>query len=180
MLLDRLSHGAGRVVPWLTLVMVLVGAYNTVVRYLDPYFDSHLSSNAYLELQWYLFSLLFLLGGAWTLQRDRHVRVDVLYTQWSQRTRTWIDLAGTVLFLIPFTLVGIYVCWRPVLASWAVREGSPDPGGLPRYPIKTVILVGFALLLLQAVANLLHQVAILRGREHAPEPVSHGTAEEGL
>ena len=178
--LDRVSDRIGQVVPWLALLMVLVGAFNTVVRYLDPRLGTQLSSNAYLELQWYLFSLLFLLGGAWTLKQDRHVRVDVLYTRWSARTRTWIDLAGTLLFLIPFTVVGIRVCWPPVRASWAIREGSPDPDGLARYPIKTVILIGFALLLVQAIANLLHQIAILRGREAAHQPTPHGPAEGGL
>ena len=150
--------------------MVLVGAVNTLLRYLGPRLGTQLSSNAYLELQWYLFSVLFLLTGAWALQRDRHVRVDVLYSRWSARTRAWVDLVGIVAFLIPFALVGLWVCWPAVRASWSVMEVSPDPGGLPRYPIKTVILVGFLLLLLQAVADLIHRITFLRGAS-AAEPV---------
>ena len=159
--------------------MVLVGAFNTLARYLGPRFGLQLSSNAYLELQWYLFSLLFLLGGAWASQRDRHVRVDVLYSRWSGRTRAWIDILGTAFLLIPFALAGLWLSWSPIRASWAVREGSPDPGGLPRYPIKAVILVAFALLLVQAVANLIHHIAALRGREEPPPPGNHGAAGEG-
>lgn len=165
--------------PWLALVMVLVAAFNTLARYLGPRIGIQVSSNAYLELQWYLFSLLFLLGGAWTLQRDRHVRVDVLYSRWSGRARAWVDALGTALLLIPFTLAGLWVTWQPIRASWAIREGSPDPGGLPRYPIKTVILIGFGLLLIQAVANLLHHIAMLRGRETPPPPPPPGAAGEG-
>ncbi|MGQ0704245.1 MAG: TRAP transporter small permease subunit [Gemmatimonadales bacterium] len=177
--LDRINAAVGRAVPWLALLMVLVGAFNTIVRYLGPRIGIQLSSNAYLELQWYLFSLLFLLGGAWTLQRDRHVRVDVLYSHRSDRARAWIDAIGTALLLIPFTLAGLWVAWGPIKASWAIREGSPDPGGLPRYPIKTVIVLGFALLLIQAVANLIHHIRVLRGREESPPPPSHGAAVEG-
>ena len=113
-----------------------------------------LSSNAYLELQWYLFSLIFLMGAAYGLNHDYHVRVDVLYERLGRRARAWIDLIGTVLFLVPFAVMMLWVSWGPVVRSWGILETSPDPGGLPRYPIKTVILVSFFLLLLQAISQI--------------------------
>jgi TRAP-type mannitol/chloroaromatic compound transport system permease small subunit len=99
---DRLNERVGGAVAWLTLAMILIGAYNAVVRYLGRYIGRDLSSNTYVELQWYLFSLVFLLGGAWTLKHGGHVRVDVVYGRLSARARAWIDVAGTVLFLLPF------------------------------------------------------------------------------
>ena len=146
----------------MTLFMVLLGAFNAVARYLGKWVGVHLSSNAYIEAQWYLFSLVFLLGAAHTLQRDEHVRVDVLYGRMSVRSRAWLDLAGTIVFLIPFSIFGLFICWPSVRNSWAVFEVSPDPGGLARYPIKTMMLVCFLLLLLQAVSELLKRVQILR------------------
>ena len=115
----------------------------------------------YLDLQWYLFSLIFLMGSAYGLNHDYHVRVDVMYARLGRRTRAWIDLIGSVLFLVPFTGVMLWVSWGPVVRSWAILETSPDPGGLPRYPIKTVILVSFFLLFLQAISQIVKNVAIL-------------------
>lgn len=159
--IDRLNGGVGRVARWLTLAMVLVGAFNAVARYTDPLTGWGLSSNAYIEGQWYLFSLVFLLGAAYTLREDEHVRVDVLYERLSPRGRAWINLAGTVLFLMPFCVVMLWVTWPAVQTSWQLLEQSPDPGGLPRYPIKAVVLVAFVLLLLQGVAMAIKQVAVL-------------------
>ena len=143
--------------------MVLVGSFNAIARYLGPRVGLHVSSNAYIELQWYLFSLVFLLAGAYTLKHDRHVRVDVFYARLSARGQAWIDLAGFLAFLIPFSIVGLWVSWPAVRASWAILEGSPDPGGLPRYPIKSVILVAFVLLIAQGAAELIRRIAFLRG-----------------
>jgi TRAP-type mannitol/chloroaromatic compound transport system permease small subunit len=165
--IDRLNGWVGRVARWLTLAMVLVGAFNAVARYTDPLTGWGLSSNAYIEGQWYLFSLVFLLGAAYTLREDEHVRVDVLYERLSPRGRAWINLAGTVLFLIPFCVVMLWVTWPAVQTSWQLLEQSPDPGGLPRYPIKAVVLVAFALLLLQGVAMAIKQVAVLVNGELA-------------
>ena len=163
----------GRVVSYLTLAMVLVGAYNAIVRYLGRYIGLNLSSNAYIELQWYMFSLIFLLGAAYTLRRDGHVRVDVLYSRASPRTRAIVDIVGMVLFLIPFSLFVLWSSWPSVRNSWKVLEGSPDPGGLPRYPIKTVILVAFGLLLLQAIAEIVRRIWQLRtGALEGAEPGS--------
>lgn len=166
---DRLNDRIGRVVGWLTLAMVLIGSYNTVVRYAGRYLGGNLSSNAYLEMQWYLFSLVFLLGGAYTFRRNAHVRVDLVYGRLSDRGRAWIDLVGTLTLLLPFTVFALWVSWPSVRNSWAVREVSSDPGGLARYPIKTVILVAFVLLILQGVSQVVRQVAILRGVEVLPE-----------
>ena len=161
--IDRCTGGLGRLTGWVTLAMVLVGSYNSIVRYLGRYIGWQLSSNAYLELQWYLFSLVFLLGASYTLQQNRHVRVDVLYGRVAPRTRAWIDLIGTLVLLLPFSVFALYVSWPSVRNSWQVREISPDPGGLLRYPIKSAILVGFALLILQGLSIAIRQVAFLRG-----------------
>lgn len=158
-----MNERLGRAVVWLSLAMVLVGSFNAIARYVGPRLGLHVSSNAYLELQWYLFSLVFLLAGAYTLKHDRHVRVDVFYTRVSARAQAWIDLVGTIVFFLPFCAVGLWVSWPAVRASWAVLEGSPDPGGLPRYPIKTVILAAFVLLIAQGVAEGIRRVAFLRG-----------------
>lgn len=165
--IDALNERIGRTVAWLVVVMTLVGAYNAVVRYLGRYLGVSLSSNAYIEMQWYLYSLVFLLAAAYTLKHNAHVRVDVLFGRASRRLRAWINLIGTALFLVPFALLTLWLSWPSVRNSWAVREMSPDPGGLPRYPIKTALLVAFALLALQGVAELLRNIAILRG--HALE-----------
>lgn len=162
---DRINEGLGGVLRWLALVMVLVGAYNAVARYASRYIGMQLSSNALNELQWYLFSAIFLLGAAYGLRKDVHVRVDVLYGRLSRKGRAWIDLAGGVLFLLPFCVLMLWVSYPAVRNSWVIRETSPDPGGLSRWPIKALILVSFALLALQGLAQIARDVAILRGRE---------------
>ncbi len=166
---ERLNLAIGRGVAWLTLVMVLIGAFNAVARYVGRFIGWNLSSNAYIELQLYLFSAVFVLGAAATLTRDGHVRVDVLYGRLSAHARTWIDLAGTCLLLLPFCVLSLIVSWPAVRSSWQILEGSPDPGGLPRYPIKSLILVEFALLIAQGVAWIIQQVARLRGVPPAEE-----------
>jgi TRAP-type mannitol/chloroaromatic compound transport system permease small subunit len=169
--IDAFSERTGQAVRWLTLLMVLTGAFNAVARYGGRFVGLNLSSNAWLELQWYMFSLVFLLAAAYTLKHGAHVRVDVLYGRYSARTRAWIDLLGSLIFLIPFAVFGLVVSWPSVRNSWAVREVSPDPGGLPRYPIKTAILVGLALLLLQGVAEALRNYLVLRGGAAGPREV---------
>ncbi|MFQ5570065.1 MAG: TRAP transporter small permease subunit [Rhodothermales bacterium] len=169
--IDRFNEWIGRVIFWLTLAMVLVGSYNAIVRYLDRFTGFSLSSNTYLELQWYMFSLVFLLGAAYTLKHNAHVRVDVFYSRLSPRGKAWINVFGTALLLLPFCVLMVWMSWSSVSESWAVREVSSDPGGLPRYPIKTVIPIAFVLLILQGVALLIRQVAILLGRQpDADEP----------
>ena len=164
--IDRLNEKVGRAIYWLTLAMVLIGSFNAIVRYLDRYTGLSLSSNTYIELQWYLFSLVFLLGAAYTFKHNAHVRVDVFYGRLSARGKAWINLLGTVLFLIPFCVLMLWAAWPAVRESWSLLEVSPDPGGLPRYPIKTVIPIAFLLLMVQGGAILIRQIAILRG--HLP------------
>jgi TRAP-type mannitol/chloroaromatic compound transport system permease small subunit len=163
--IDRFSEWSGRALYWLTLGMVAVGAFNAIARYFDRYTGLGLSSNMWIELQWYLFSLVFLLGAAYTLKEDAHVRVDVLYTQLSRRGKAWINILGTVLFLIPFCALILWMSIPFVTNSWAILEGSPDPGGLPRYPIKTVIPLALLLVMLQGVAILIRETAVLRGAD---------------
>ena len=182
--IDRMNRTVADVVRWLALIMVLLGAFNAVARYLTRYVGVSLSSNAYLDLQWYFFSLIFLLGAAYGLRHDVHVRVDVLYSRLNPRARAWIDLAGSVLFLLPFSVLMLVVSWSPVRNSWAIHETSPDPGGLPRYPIKTVILLSFVLLVLQGLSQIVKQVMILRGEgvgdTGVPEPpYAHDEHHEG-
>lgn len=166
---DRFSEATGRLVYWLTLIMVLVGSFNAIVRYLDKYTGLGLSSNTYIELQWYLFGLVFLIGGAYTLKDNAHVRVDVLYGRLPRKGKAWINILGTVLFLLPFCVAMIVASWPAVRNSWAVMEVSPDPGGLPRYPIKSVIPLAFVLLGLQGIAMLIKQIAILRKPDEPAE-----------
>ena len=172
--IDRLNDRIGSAIQWLALVMVVVGAFNAIARYTGRFTGASLSSNAYLELQWYLFSLIFLMGAAYGLNHDYHVRVDVLYARLGRRARAWIDLIGSALFLAPFAFVMLWVSWRPVANSWAILEISPDPGGLPRYPIKTVILVSFFLLFLQAISQIVKNATIL------VEPAGGPSGADGL
>jgi len=163
--LDRFQDKFGKWLYWLALAMVVVGGFNTIVRYLDKFTGLGISSNMYLELQWYLFSLLFLLGASYTLRHDDHVRVDIMYSRLGAKGKAWINVLGTILLLVPFCVLMIWVSWPAVANSWAVWEVSPDPGGLPRYPIKTVIPIAFILILTQGISMLLRNLAVLMGHE---------------
>ena len=165
--IDALNERLGRWIYWLCLLMVMLGAYNALARYLDRYTGWGLSSNTYIELQWYLFSLVFLLGAAYTLKYDSHVRVDVFYGRLSTRGKAWINLLGTCLFLFPFCVLMLFMAVPSVVNSWSVFEMSPDPGGLPRYPIKTMIPIAFLLLIMQGVSMVVRQVQILWGSASA-------------
>lgn len=164
--IDAVSTWIGRSTAWLATLMIFIGAGNALLRYVSRDLGLELGGNAALEAQWYLFSLMFLLGAAWTLEQDAHVRVDVLYGRLSPRGRAIIDLAGALVFLLPFCAFALYVSAPSVANSWAVREMSQDPGGLPRYPIKAVILVSFGLLALQGVSQAIKAAAKLTG--HLP------------
>jgi TRAP-type mannitol/chloroaromatic compound transport system permease small subunit len=159
----RLADG----IAWLTFAMLLIGAANALLRYLGRASGLHLSSNAWIELQWYLFSATFLLGSAGALARDGHVRVDALYARLAPRARAWVDLVGHLLLLAPFCAVAVWISLPSVFASWAILEGSPDPGGLPRYPVKSLVPIAFALLCVQGIAMAVRRFAEVRGR--APE-----------
>lgn len=144
--------------------MIGVGVWNVLGRYLGNAIGQNLSSNALIETQWYLFDLVFLLGAAYTLQHNDHVRVDVFYARWNRRRKAMADLFSTLVFLIPFCLLVIYFSWGAVVQSWAIRETSPDPGGLIRYPIKSMIIVSFALLILQGISDAIKNWAIITGQ----------------
>lgn len=170
--IDRLSDLFGNIILVLTMVMVLVGAWNVVGRFAGRAVGQNLTSNSLLEWQWYLFSLVFLLGGGYVLRHNEHVRVDIFYNRLTDRGRALINLLGTALFLIPFCILILDVSWNWFLLSWNIKETSPDPGGLIRYPIKFAVLVGFALLLIQAIAELIKSAAVLTGHlkeEHKDE-----------
>ncbi len=167
--IDALNSRVGRAVKWLVLLATLVSAGNALAR-----FGLDLASNAWLELQWYLFALIFLLGAGHTHLHNGHVRVDVLYGRLTPRARAWIDLLGGLLFLLPLAGLLVWLGWATFQASWSVAETSPDAGGLWRWPIKLAIPVGFALLFLQGLSEIIKRVAFLAGRaelaeEHAEE-----------
>lgn len=166
---DELNEKLGRLVAWLVVVIVLVGSWNAVARFLAKGIGRGVNLNALQDAQWYLFSLLFLLGAAHALRRDAHVRVDVFSSRASPRARNWINLLGATFLLIPFCIVVIWAAWPLVHDAWAVREASPDPGGLARYPIKTAIPIGFALLLLQGLSEWARSAHALRTRRE-PKP----------
>ena len=162
-LVDALNRQIARVMGWALFAMVLLGAYNAIARSLEKELGLALSSNAYIEAQWYLFSLVFLLGAPYALRSNAHVRVDVLYGEHSKRGKAWTDLIGGVLFLIPFCAFAIWISWDFVSNSIEVREVSPDPGGLPRWPLKLVVPIAFGLLGLQGVSGVVKRIAFLRG-----------------
>ena len=142
----------------LLFLMTGIGATNAVLRYYSKYSGTVLSSNGFLEAQWYLFSTIFLLGAGYTLYEDKHIRVDVLYGRLDKNKKRWIDLIGTVVFLIPFCVFGIWSSWEFVANSWDIKEMSSDAGGLPRYPVKTLIPLGFFLLLIQGIRVLVQLI----------------------
>lgn len=175
--IDRLNDLIGAGIRWLVLAMVLVGAYNAIARYVGRSIDVTLTSNALLDLQWYFFSLIFLLGAGYALNQDVHVRVDVLHSRLGERGKAWVDVLGTALFLLPFCIVMLVVSYPAVRNSWATGEVSPDPGGLARYPIKSVILASFVLLMLQGLSQMVKKVGVLRGR--AAGAVDDGSGSGG-
>ncbi len=157
--LGRVADALGAAVAWMVLAMVLVGAFNAVARYLGRFVGVQLSSNALVDLQWYLFSLVFLFGASYALKADAHVRVDVLYGRLSARGKALIDLTGTLVFLLPFCAFALIFCWPSVANSVAVWEQSPDAGGLARWPIKAALPLGFVALAVQGIAQLCRHLA---------------------
>ncbi|MEL7358102.1 MAG: TRAP transporter small permease subunit [Cyanobacteria bacterium J06560_6] len=179
--IDRFINAVGKFAYWIVLVMIGVGVWNVLGRYVGNAIGQNLSSNALIETQWYLFDIVFLLGAAYTLQKNEHVRVDVFYARMNRKRQAIANLIGTLFFLLPFSVLSIFFSFGYVSKSWRDLETSPDPGGLIRYPIKTMILVSFALLILQGIADAIKNWAIITG--HLPEtPIdrSSATAEETL
>jgi TRAP-type mannitol/chloroaromatic compound transport system permease small subunit len=159
--IDRLNEAIARLCYGIVLLTIALGTWNVLGRFLGRYMGMNLTSNALVEGQWYLFTLLFMLGGGYTLLKDGHVRVDVFYAQWNRRQRALANLVGTVLFLLPFCVVSVWASWGSIVNSWLVLEMSPDPGGLPRYPIKSSILLACTLLLLQGLSEIIKNAVIL-------------------
>ena len=168
--IDGINGFIGRAMGWVALLMVAIGVINVVGRYFGAMLGMSLTGNAMLEAQTYAYSAVFLLAAAYVLRRNGHIRVDIIYAGLSQRTKAWIDIVGVLLFLIPFCIFALYFSVDYVARSWRVLESSPNPGGLPRYPIKTVILVGFSMLLAQGVSELIKRIAWLRGVPGVPGP----------
>lgn len=176
--IDHFINGVGKLAYWLVLVMIGVGVWNVLGRYIGNAIGQNLSSNGLIETQWYLFDLVFLLGAAYTLQHNDHVRVDVFYDRWNRKRKALADFLGTVFFLLPFSVLVIYFSLGAVIRSWAVRETSPDPGGLIRYPIKTMILISFGLLILQGISDAIKNWAIYTGRLIVEPATTHNNINE--
>ena len=162
---DRINQRISRVVALGVLLMILLGAYNAVARSLERRAGIPLSSNSLLELQWYLFGIGFLLAAPYALRRGDHVRVDVVYDGLPRRGKLWIDLMGGLLLLLPFCVFGVVLSVGFVMESIAQNEWSNDPGGLPRWPIKLFVPIGFALLGLQGLAAVIRSADALRTRD---------------
>ena len=156
---DSLSDKIGQIVGWMTTLMVLIVFYDTVMRY-----AFNQGNVALQELEWHLFSIVFLLGAAYTLKEGGHVRVDILYVSLSKKTKAWIDFLGIFVFLIPFSVMVILATKGFIMNSWAIREISPDPGGLPaRYILKAMIPLGFSLLIIQGLSEAAKNFMVIMG-----------------
>jgi TRAP-type mannitol/chloroaromatic compound transport system permease small subunit len=169
--IDAVTAFIGRWVYWLILAAVLVSAGNAVLRKLFS-----ISSNAWLELQWYLFAAVFMLAAAYTLQRNEHIRIDIISNLLSKRCRDWIDVIGHLLFLLPLTVVMIRQLVPWVVAGIQSGEMSANAGGLVLWPARLVILLGFILLFFQGASELIKRVAVIRGI--IPDPHAHSVAVE--
>jgi len=168
-LIDRLNEFLGRWVAWLVLAAVLLSAGNAIVR---KVFNS--SSNSLLELQWYFFSAVFLLCAGYTLLRNEHVRIDIIMGRFSARVQTWIDVLGTIFFLIPMALLFIYMSWPVFIRTYTHGEISTNAGGLLIWPARLLVPIGFTLLLLQGFSELVKRIAYLAGA--GVDPVSRHDA----
>jgi TRAP-type mannitol/chloroaromatic compound transport system permease small subunit len=175
-LIDRLSEFIGRWLAWLVLVAVLISAGNAIVR---KVFNT--SSNAYLEIQWYLFAAVFLVAAGYTMLRQGHVKIDVVSGRFSQRTQIWIEIIGLVFFVFPLVFTVIQLSWPLVVGAYVTNEYSQNAGGLIRWPVLALLPLGFLLLGIQAVSELIKRVAFLKGL--VPDPRAkpqEKTAEEEL
>ena len=173
---DALNERIGRIAIWLVLVVVLVSAGNAVSR-----FALNISSNAMLEIQWYLFSAIFLFCSAYVLKRNEHIRIDVIAGRLSPRAQNWIDVFGILVFLLPMALLLGWLSWPVFMNAWNSGELSPNPGGLIRWPVRLMMPIGFALLILQALAELVKRIAFLSGHAANPLEKEKGpSAEEEL
>ena len=156
--IDKLNEWFGRIAVWAAFISCMVSAGNATVRYVF-----HVSSNGWLEVQWYLFAATVLLGTAAVLRLNEHVRVDVLYARYPARLRAWVDLLGLILFLMPGSLLIMWMSWPWFVDAWHTGEMSNNAGGLIRWPIKLLIPLGFASLSLQGLSEIIKRIGYLRG-----------------
>ena len=168
---DALSAWIGRLVMWLVLITTFISAGNAIVRKL---FNT--SSNALLEIQWYIFAAVFMLGAGYAFLRNAHVRIDFISSKFSARTRNWIDIGGIVLFLFPLCYLMITLGWPTFENAWVSGEMSSNSGGLIRWPVYALIPLGFALLMLQGTSELIKRVAFLKGV--GPDALDHSGPSE--
>jgi len=163
--IDWLNDRIGRAAIWLVLLATLISAGNAFSRY-----GFNLSSNAMLEVQWYLYSAVFLLCSGYTFMRNEHVRIDLISNRMSARGRNWVDIVGIVVFLLPVAGMIVWMSWPSFVDSYVTGEQSSNAGGLTRWPVRLLIPVGFALLGIQAVSELIKRVAFLTG--DGPDPIA--------
>jgi TRAP-type mannitol/chloroaromatic compound transport system permease small subunit len=168
-LIDALNERVGKAVYWLVLVAVIVSAGNAIIRKLF-----NMSSNAFLEAQWYLFAAVFLLCSGYTLLRNEHVRIDVIAGRLSPRAQAWIDVFGTVFFLLPMSLLFIYLSWPVFIRTYVHNEISTNAGGLWIWPARMLVPIGFTLLSLQGLSELFKRIAFLAGK--GPDPIKRHDA----
>jgi len=173
--IDWLSERVGRSVFWLVLVAVLISAANAVVRKAFNY-----SSNSFLEIQWYLFSVIFLFCSGYTLKHNEHVRIDIISGRLTPRARAWIDLLGTIFFLMPMAILIMYLSWPLFVDAYERNEVSTNAGGLIIWPARLLIPVGFLLLIVQGISELIKRIAYLKGLMPNPLDKHVKSAEEAL
>ncbi|MBN8920504.1 MAG: TRAP transporter small permease subunit [Rhizobiales bacterium] len=161
--IDSINTRIGRAMSWLIVAAVAVSSVNAVIRKL---FD--MSSNAWLELQWVLFGIVFLLCAPWTLINNEHIRIDIVNNMLPAWLRNWIDLIGHIVFLLPLTVIMIVTSGPFFMRSYEIGEQSSNAGGLPQWPSKGIILVGFVLLFVQAISEIIKRIAVIRG--DIPDP----------
>jgi len=166
--IDAINFRIGKFLAWLILAAVIVSTVNAIIR---KVFDT--SSNAWLELQWVLFGAVFLIVASWTLLANEHIRIDIVNNQLSQRTRNIIDIVGHAFFLLPLTIIMIITSYSFVMKSVLLNEQSMNAGGLPQWPAKMLILIGFTLLFFQAISELIKRIAVMMGR--IPDPYARPT-----
>ncbi len=175
-LIDALTERVGKAIIWLVLVVTLIAAGNAVMRYTLNY-----SSNAFLEIQWYLFSAIFLFGAGYTLMRNEHVRIDLIAGRLSRRGQAWIDIFGIIFFLLPMAVAVMYLSWPIFLLALNNNEQSSNAGGLVVWPVRLLVPIGFFLLVIQGVSELIKRFGFLQGL--CPDPTAKGhkpTPEEEL
>jgi len=174
--IDALNEQIGKLTYWLILAAVLISTGNAIVRY-----TFNMSSNAWLEIQWYLFSFVFLFCAGYTLLHNQHVRIDVISSNLSGRGRAWIDILGTIFFLLPMAITIMWLSWPIFVDAYTTKEISANAGGLLIWPGRLMLPVGFFLLVLQGFSELIKRVAFLRGLIPDPAEKDEGpTAEELL